>query len=127
MSVLTQPADMAPLTREAVAERLQGGKVDVGNVVFKWTMLDALLVVAGHPPAAHRLGPRRRPRGPDRPGPRLPHRRATPATPATAGMWQAIYGSFCDRRSSWPSSPSPSGSPPPSTSRSTPRTAGSPA
>ena len=31
MSVLTQPADMAPLTRAAVAERLKGTEVDVPN------------------------------------------------------------------------------------------------
>ena len=35
MSVLTQPADMAPLTREAVAERLKGTKVDVANTALQ--------------------------------------------------------------------------------------------
>ncbi len=31
MSLLTQPADVAPMTREAVAARLKGGKVDVAE------------------------------------------------------------------------------------------------
>jgi phosphate transport system permease protein len=44
MSVLTQPADMAPMTREAVAARLKGGKVDLADAVYRWTMLGALLV-----------------------------------------------------------------------------------
>jgi phosphate transport system permease protein len=42
MSVLTQPADMAPLTRAAVSERLKGTKVDVPNTLYKWGMFASL-------------------------------------------------------------------------------------
>ena len=42
MSVLTQPADMAPLTRAAVAERLKGTEVDVPNTLYKWGMFASL-------------------------------------------------------------------------------------
>ena len=125
MSVLTQPADTAPLTRAAVAERLQGGKVDIGNAVFKWTMLGALWSSLAILLLLDLLGPRRRPRGPDRPGPRL-HHQGNSGDSTTAGMWQAIYGSFFIALFV-ASSPSPWASPPRSTSRSTPRTAGSPA
>ncbi len=93
MSVFTQPIDTAPLTRVAVAERLKGGKVDIGNAVFKWTMLSALLVslaillllifsVLGD--GLEVLTDR----GLDF------ITRGNSGDSATAGMWQAIYGSF---------------------------------
>ena len=93
MSLLTQPADMAPITREAVAERLKGGKVDVANLVYKWTMLACLLVslavlvlliwsVLGD--GLEVLT--------DRGLDFLTYGNSGDST--TAGMWQAIYGSF---------------------------------
>ncbi len=39
MSVMSQPLDAAPLTREAVQARLHSRKVDVWDVVFRWGML----------------------------------------------------------------------------------------
>lgn len=93
MSVLTQPADMAPMTREAVAERLKGGKVDIGNAVYKWAMFSALLIslavlvlliwsVLGD--GLEVLT--------DRGLSFLTNGNSGDST--TAGMWQAIYGSF---------------------------------
>lgn len=93
MSLLTQPADMAPITREAVAERLKGGKVDIANEVYKWTMLACLLVslailvlliwsVLGD--GLEVLI--------DRGTSFLTSGNSGDST--TAGMWQAIYGSF---------------------------------
>lgn len=93
MSLLTQPADMAPITREAVAERLKGGKVDIANAVYKWTMLACLLVslavlvlliwsVLGD--GLEVLS--------DRGLDFLTQGNSGDST--TAGMWQAIYGSF---------------------------------
>ena len=87
MSVLTQPTDMA------VAERLQGGKLDIGNAIFKWTMLGALLVslaillllifsVLGD--GLEVLT--------DRGLDFITQGNSGDST--TAGMWQAIYGSF---------------------------------
>ena len=93
MSALTQPADMAPMTREAVAERLEGGRMDIANAVYKWTMLAALLVslavlvmliwsVLGDglevltDRGLHFLT------------------NGNSGDSSTAGMWQAIYGSF---------------------------------
>ena len=92
MSVLTQPADMAPLTRAAVSERLKGTKVDVPNTLYKWGMFASLGVtlavlvllvgsvfVAGIEVLVDRglefltLG--------------------NSSDPAEAGMWQAIFGS----------------------------------
>jgi phosphate transport system permease protein len=94
MSVLTHPGDMAPLTREAVAERLKGGKLDVPNALYKWGMFGALAVTlgvlvllvgsvlgAGIDVLAERgldfltVG--------------------NSSDPAEAGMWQAIFGSAC--------------------------------
>ena len=93
MSLLTQPADAAPITREAVAARLKGGKVDVPNLVYKWTMLACLLVslavlvlliwsVLGD--GLEVLT--------DRGLGFLTNGNSGDST--TAGMWQAIYGSF---------------------------------
>ncbi len=93
MSLLTQPADMAPITREAVAERLKGGKLDIGNAIYKWTMLACLLVslavlvlliwsVLGD--GLEVLT--------DRGLDFLTQGNSGDST--TAGMWQAIYGSF---------------------------------
>ena len=92
MSVLTQPADMAPLTRAAVAERLKGTEVDVPNTLYKWGMFASLGVtlavlvllvgsvfVAGIEVLVDRglefltVG--------------------NSSDPAEAGMWQAIFGS----------------------------------
>ena len=92
MSVLTQPADMAPLTRAAVSERLKGTKVDVPNTLYKWGMFASLGVtlavlvllvgsvfVAGIEVLVDRglefltVG--------------------NSSDPAEAGMWQAIFGS----------------------------------
>jgi phosphate transport system permease protein len=92
MSVLTQPADMAPLTRAAVAERLKGTEVDVPNTLYKWGMFASLGVtlavlvllvgsvfVAGIEVLLDRglefltVG--------------------NSSDPAEAGMWQAIFGS----------------------------------
>jgi phosphate transport system permease protein len=44
VSVLAQPSQVAPLARDAVAERLRGKKIDVPNLVFRSTMLAALLI-----------------------------------------------------------------------------------
>ena len=44
MSILSVPADTAPLTQEAVARRLKGAKTDVPNAVYKYAMLTALLI-----------------------------------------------------------------------------------
>lgn len=93
MSVLTQPADAAPLTREAVEARLRNKKVDVWDVVFRWGMLVALLislailvvliwtVVAEGADVLLDRGMDFLTSG-------------NSGDPATAGMWQAIWGSF---------------------------------
>jgi phosphate transport system permease protein len=94
MSLLTHPADMAPLTHEAVAERLKGGKVDLASTLYKWGMFASLAVTlavlvllvgsvlgAGIDVLVNRglefltVG--------------------NSSDPAEAGMWQAIFGSFC--------------------------------
>jgi phosphate transport system permease protein len=93
MSLLTQPGDVAPITRQAVAERLTGAKRDYLDSAYKWAMLTSLLVslailvllilsVLGD--------------GLDV----LLDRgfgfltTGNSSDPAAAGMWQAIYGSF---------------------------------
>jgi phosphate transport system permease protein len=92
MSLLTHPADMAPLTHEAVAERLKGTKVDVPNAVYKWAMFGALaitlailvLLIASFFGAGIEV---------------LSNRGmgfltvGNSSDPAEAGMWQAILGS----------------------------------
>ena len=92
MSVLTQPADMAPLTRAAVAERLKGAKVDVPNTLYKWGMfaslgvtLAVLVLLVGSVFGA---------------GIEVLLDRGlefltvgNSSDPAEAGMWQAIFGS----------------------------------
>ena len=93
MSLLTQPADVAPITREAVAQRLKGGKVDIASEVYKWAMLACLLVslailvlliwsVLGEGLEVLL----------DRGTGFLTSGNSGDST--TAGMWQAIYGSF---------------------------------
>lgn len=93
MSVLTQPVDVAPLTREAVEARLRSEKVDVWDVVFRWGMLFALLlslailliliwtVVSDGAEVLLERGMDFITSG-------------NSGDPATAGMWQAIWGSF---------------------------------
>jgi phosphate transport system permease protein len=44
VSVLTHPGHVAPLTREAVQQRLQGQRRDVPNAAFRWGMLTTLLL-----------------------------------------------------------------------------------
>ena len=92
MSVLTQPADMAPLTRAAVADRLKGTKVDVPNTLYKWGMfaslgvtLAVLVLLVGSVFGA---------------GIEVLLDRGlefltvgNSSDPAEAGMWQAIFGS----------------------------------
>jgi phosphate transport system permease protein len=93
MSVLSQPVDVAPLTRDAVAARLHRTKVDVWDVVYRWAMLAALLatlavlllliwtVVAEGADVLLDRGLDFITVG-------------NSGNPATAGMWQAIWGSF---------------------------------
>lgn len=92
MSVLTQPVDHAPLTREAVAARLRGSRVDVWNAVYKWGMFATLLLSLGILVilVLSVLGD----------GLNVLFERGldfltvgNSSDPAEAGMWQAIYGS----------------------------------
>jgi phosphate transport system permease protein len=93
MAVLSQPLDAAPLTREAVAARLNGRKTGVGDAVFRWGMLAALLASLGVlviliwtvvADGAEVLVDR----GLD------VITSGNSGEPGTAGMWQAIWGSF---------------------------------
>lgn len=92
MSVLTQPVDTAPLTRAAVAERLNGSKLDIPNAVYKWAMFAALaatlaiLVLLVGTVLSDGLSVLT-----DRGLEFLTVGNAS--DPAEAGMWQAIYGS----------------------------------
>jgi phosphate transport system permease protein len=92
MSVLSQPLDSAPLTRDAVARRLKGTKVDVADRAYRWALLGALAVTLGIlvlllwsivGDGAEVLTDRG-----------LDFLTASNSgTAANAGMWQAIYGS----------------------------------
>jgi phosphate transport system permease protein len=92
MSVITHPGDHSALTREAVAARLKGGGVDVADKAYKWAMLGALLVTLAILVLliGSILGD-----GLDV----LADRglsfltSGNSGTAATAGIWQAIYGS----------------------------------
>jgi phosphate transport system permease protein len=92
MSVLSQPLDAAPLTRDAVARRLKGTKVDVADVAYKWALLGALLVTLGILAVLiwSIVGDGSEvlvDRGLDF------LTSGNSSTAETAGMWQAIYGS----------------------------------
>jgi phosphate transport system permease protein len=94
MSVITTPASAsAPVTREAVAERLRGTKVDVFDTVYRWGMLACLLgalailvllIVSVLGEGIDVIADR----GLDF------VTSGTSADSASAGLWQAIYGSM---------------------------------
>src|SRR5215213_9492065 len=92
MSVLSQPLDTGPLTREAVARRLHGTKVDVADTAYRWALLAALLATLGivvvliwsiFSEGLDVLVER----GLDF------LTSGNSSTEATAGLWQALYGS----------------------------------
>ncbi len=92
MSVLSQPADAGALTREAVARRLKGAKVDVADTAYRWALLAALLASLGILVllVGSILGDGTEvlvDRGLDF------LTSGNSSTEASAGLWQAIYGS----------------------------------
>jgi phosphate transport system permease protein len=92
MSVLAHPGDVAPLTREAVSQRLRGRRNDAPNVAFRALLLATLLstlailvilIVSIFGDGVDVLADR----GLDF------LTVGNSGDPAQAGMWQAIYGS----------------------------------